>query len=427
MILTGWQHRRRLLQIVAVLLAGLLFGCREPVPERATNTVTVLGGLAREQEDKLKIALRPFEEQTGIEVQYESSLNFISLLAERVGAGRSPDIAIFPQPALIARYAEAGHLVPLTAFLEEERLRQTYSDDWLAFGSFEGDAYGLWYLGILKQLVWYRPSVFEENDYSVPKTWDEMIRLSDRIVAAGETPWCIGLDSGEATGWVGTDWIEGILMRTAGPDVYRQWAAGELPFSSPPVIRAFDIFGDILREPNYVQEGTLETVITPVNTSPLGLFDSPPSCYLHQQGSFISLFFPEDELARQDYDFFLLPEIEPQFGTPIIVSGDAFAMFNNTPAAQQLMTYMASAEPHEIWAKQGGFISPNRQVPLDTYPNSIDRKAARILLEADDIYFDASDTMPDSVGLRPFWRGVVNFAIGRSAEEVTQSIDSERP
>lgn len=426
---TSWQRYCQS-GAVGLLILGLLSSC-SPVPdaletEDTARTVTVLGRVKNEQQENLEAAFRPFEERTGIKVRYEGSLSFARVLAEQVEAGKPPDVAMFPQPTLIADYARREELIPLTNFLPEPSLQQAYSEDWLTLSQVDGEIYALWYRAIAKSLVWYRPSVFEENGYSVPKTWRELIDLSDQIVAEGKTPWCIGLESGEATGWVGTDWIEGILLRTAGPNAYQRWIDRELPFESPEVLRAFDEFGWFLKTPGYVEGGAIETITTPYSLSSLGLFDQPPDCFMHQQGSFISSFFPEEAIAQEDYDIFLLPEIEPEFGTPLIVSGDAFAMFNDTPEARLFLAYMATAEPHEIWAKQGGFISPHQEVDPSVYPSLIYQKIAQLVSDTDELYFDASDMMPPSLGLYPFWEGMIDFAAGKDAEDVARMLDSQR-
>ena len=424
---TSWQRYRRLSAAV-FLISGLLSSCSRGSGNledgQTARTVTVLGMVTNEEQANLEAALRPFEESTGIDVRYEGSLSFVRLIAERVDAGEPPDVAMFPQPALVADFARRKELVPLTNFLEEPLLRQAYSDDWLALSTVDEEIYTLWYRVSAKSLVWYRPSAFEEKGYRVPKNWSELVALSDRIVAEGETPWCIGLESGEATGWVGTDWIEAILLRTAGPEAYQQWIDRELPFESPEVIRAFNEFGSFLRKPGYVEGGPLKTITTPYALAALGLFDNPPSCYLHHQASFIASFFPEEAIATENYDVFLLPEIESAFGTPLIVSGKAFGMFNDTPEARLFMAYMATSEPHEIMAKQGGFVSPHRAVDSSVYPRLIDQKIAQIVSDADELYFDASDMMLPSVGLYPFWTSIVDFAAGKKAEAVAQELDS---
>ncbi|MBE9063865.1 ABC transporter substrate-binding protein [cf. Phormidesmis sp. LEGE 11477] len=405
----------------------LLSSCDGASTESAENTVTVLGVVVGEQQEKLEQALAPFEEETGIDVVYEGTDAFATLLPVRVESGDAPDLAMFPQPGLLADFARAGQLIPLNTFIDTSTLRAAYPDTWIELGSVDDEAYGIWYRASVKSLVWYRPTAFEEAGYEIPSTWAELIDLSDQIVADGATPWCIGLESGDASGWPGTDWVEDIMLRTAGPEAYSQWVDHDLPFDSAEVVNAFNEFGEILLDPEYVNGGAVGAVSTPFGDSAQGIFNEPPSCYLHRQANFIATFFPEEAEPRVDYDVFPLPEIDPRFGTPILVAGDAFGMFNDTPEARALMQYLATPQPHEIWAGLGGFISPHKQVSTDAYPDITSQKIAQILADAEVISFDGSDMMPGAVGTGTFWSGIIDFAVGESAEEVTGSIESSWP
>jgi len=408
-------------------MAWALLGCSQTRSQLAPSTVTVLGVIEGEEQKRLEQALAPFEAQTGIDVIYQGSSDFATQLKDQVAADNAPDLAMFPQPGLMTEFAITGELVPLTTFLEMGSLQAAYSDDWIELGTIEDKTYAIWYRTSVKSLVWYKPTAFEANAYEIPQTWAELISLSEKIAATGATPWCIGLESGAATGWPATDWIEDIMLRTAGPEAYSQWIDHRLPFNSPPVMDAFNQFGKILLNPKYVNSGAASTVNTNFGEAPSGLFTDPPSCYLHKQANFIEAFFEDSKILRSDYDVFPLPSIDPEFGTPILVSGDAFAMFNDTPEARALMGYLATPAPHEIWAKLGGFISPHRQVSPDIYPNAVSQKIALILANADVIRFDGSDLMPESVGTGSFWTGIVDFANGKSADEVTKEIDASWP
>jgi len=418
---------------VAIVGAGILLGYRlergeqNNSSEMSNKSVTVLGRLVGKEQDNFEAALRPFEEETGIDVIYEGSESFASLLRLRAGVLNFPDIVIISQPGLMAEFVKSGDLVPLSDFMDTQKLRLAYSDSWLDLGMVDDETYAIWYRASVKSLVWYRPSAFEAKGYDIPTTWEQLIELSDRIVAEGDTPWCIGMESGSATGWTGTDWIEDILLRTAGPEAYRQWVAHEMPFNAPPVVDAFNKFGQFLLTPNYVRGSAAQTVKTPYRESPLGLFDEPPSCYMHRQASFVSASFPPEQLPRVDYDVFPLPGIDPRFGLPLLVAGESISMFNDTPESRVLMTYLASPEPHEISAQLGGFISPQKQVLPEVYPDMVNQKIAQILINADIVKFDGSDMMPAYVGTNTFWDGMVDFAEGKSAEAVTNEIEENWP
>ncbi|MEO0808739.1 MAG: ABC transporter substrate-binding protein [Cyanobacteria bacterium J06643_4] len=406
----------------------VLSGCGGSAdPETEANTVTILGVVVGEQQEKLEAALAPFEEETGIEVVYEGTDAFATLLPVRVESGDAPDLAMFPQPGLMTDFAKAGQLIPLSSFIDSATLEAAYPDTWLALGTVDDEAYAIWYRASVKSLVWYQPAAFEVQGYEIPTTWKELNDLSDKMAADGTTPWCLGLESGDATGWPGTDWVEDIMLRTAGPEKYDQWVNNEIPFNAPEVQAAFNEFGKVLLNPKYVNGGAVGAVSTPFGDSPKGLFNDPPSCYMHRQANFIATFLPEEKSPGSDYDVFALPEINSQYGTPILVSGDAFGMFNDTPAARQLMEYLATPTPHEIWAGLGGFISPHKSVGAEAYPDPVSQKIAQILADAETIRFDGSDMMPGAVGTGTFWSGVVDFAVGESAEDVTEVIEASWP
>ena len=391
------------------------------------GTVTVLGQFTGEQQASFEAAVAPFEERENIDVVYEGTDRFTTLLRLRLSAMNGPDLAILPQPGLLADYAEEGLLVPLDQILETSSLKSAYSDTWLDLGTVDDEQYAIWYRASVKSLVWYRPTAFEAKGYGIPATWQELKALSDRIVEDGGTPWCIGLESGEATGWPATDWVEDIVLRTGGPEAYQQWIDHRIPFDSPIVQRAFNEFGSFLRTPKYIQGKPEETVNVPYGESALGLFTSSPDCYMHRQASFITSFFPPEKEPRVDYDVFPLPPIDSRFGNPLLVSGDAVTMFRDTPQARKLVQYLATPEPHIIAAESGGFISPQKQVPVEAYPDIVSQNIAQILLNADVVRFDGSDLMPGIVGSGTFWEGMTDFAQGKSTAEVTKEIEESWP
>ncbi|EAM48207.1 ABC transporter substrate-binding protein [Crocosphaera watsonii] len=411
------------------LICLTVSGCSflNQTPQTNQKQVTILGVIVGEEQEKLEKALAPFTEKTGIEVVYEGTNTFATTLPIRVDSGNLPDIALFPQPGLMADFAKEGQLIPLTEFITPENLKEAYPDTWIALGSVDETPYGVWYQASVKSLVWYNPKVFQENGYEIPKTWEEMIALSDRLVEEGKTPWCVAMESGDATGWVGTDWVEDIMLRTAGPEVYDQWVNNQIPFTDQSVKNAVETFGKIVRNDKYVYGGKVGVLSIPFGDSIQGLFGEQPKCYLHRQAAFIASFLPEDINTAEDVGIFYLPPIEPDQGSPVLVAGDVFAMFNDTPEARQLMEYVASKVPHEIVVKLGGSISPRKNIAMDLYPNQLMQQQAKILADADVIRFDGSDMMPGAVGTGTFWSGMVDYVGGTDVETVLENIENSWP
>jgi len=407
---------------------GLVLGaCDRPnnaANEAGDQVVTILGSITGEGQAKIEQVFAPFTEATGIEIVYEGTDAFATVLPVRVDGGNPPDIALFPQPGLMAEFAREQHLVPLETFLDPKELSAAYANDWRDLATVDGSIYGLWARADIKSLVWYRPDVFAARGYEVPATWDDLMALSDQIVADGGIPWCLGMESGAATGWVGTDWVEDMLLRQSGPDLYDQWVSHEIPFNAPEVKAAVEAFGAIAKNPDYVLGGPVGVISTPFGDAPQPLFSDPPGCYLHRQTNFITSFFPEDVAVGEDVSIFLLPAINPEFGVPILVAGTVFAAFNPDPATQAVMAYLATPEPHEIWVGLENYVSPHQQVSLDAYGSDFIRLQAEILASAAIIRFDGSDLMPGAVGTGTFWSGMVDYVGGEDVNTVLEMIQA---
>lgn len=388
------------------------------------GAVTVLGVWGGDELAAFQEAVFPFTEETGIGMAFEGTRDMAAILTTRVEAGNPPDLAILPNPGQMHELAVQGVLVDISTFMDVDQLKGDYAQAWLDLASQEGTLYGIFYKVANKSLIWYNPKAFTAAGYEVPGTWDELIALSDQIVADGKAPWAIGLESGAASGWPATDWIEDIMLRTAGPEVYDKWVAHEIPWTDPAIKKAWETFGQIVGNKDYQYGGSTGTLATSFGDAPVPLFDDPPGAYLHRQASFITGFFPEGLVAGEDYDFFPFPPIDPQYGTPVLGGADLIVMFNDTPQARALVEYLAGPEPQEVWAAKGGFISPNKRVSLDAYPDELTRKMAKMVVEAEIFRFDASDLMPAAVGAGSFWTGTLDYVGGKDLDTVLGEIEA---
>jgi len=271
---------------------------------------------------------------------------------------------------------------------------------------------GIWARVNGKSLVWYPKKAFEEAGYTVPTTWDELIALSDEIVADGDAPWCIGIESGAATGWAATDWMEEFMLRTTSLENYDRWTTGELPFNSPEVRNAAQKMSDFWFKEGYVLGGRQAIATTSFGDSPKPMFENPPRCWMHKQGNFITTFFPEGLVAGVDYDFFYFPGIDPAYGDPVLVAGDIYAMFNDRPEVRAVMQYFTYGDSIKDWNAAGGAISPHLDSSLDWYGDDVERGVAEIILNATAVRFDGSDLMPGAVGAGSFWKGMTDYVSG---------------
>ena len=409
--------------IVLVGLISLLF-----MPVNAEQkSVTVMGVWTGAEADAFTKMVAPFEEETGIKVEFTGTRDLPAILTTRVEAGNPPDISVMPNPGQMIEFAKDGKLVPLATFMDREKLLSDYSQAWLDLGSYDGKLYSIFISADLKSMVWYNPKAFAAAGYQVPSTWDELMELSDKMIADGNTPWCIGVESGAASGWPGTDWIEDILLRIAPPETYDAWVSHEIPWTDEKIVEAFEIFGQIVLNEEYVYGGPKAVLTINFADSPDALFTDPPNAYLHRQATFIKSFMLEhfpDLVPGEDFDFFPFPPIKEEFGTPALGAADMLAMFNDTPEARAFMEYIASAQAQEIWVGELGKLAPNQKVDPMVYPDDITRKAAKFLGEASVFRFDGSDLMPAAVGSGAFWTGILDYISGYPLPEVLAQIEA---
>ncbi|MFV9504633.1 MAG: ABC transporter substrate-binding protein [Oscillochloridaceae bacterium umkhey_bin13] len=227
-----------------------------------TGRVDILGPFTGVEADAFEQVIAVFEAANpGINVVYTGVNDFDTQIIVKVQAGDTPDIAAFPQPGGAARLAGDGEL----ASLWPEALAkfdENYAPFWRELGTFGGTPYGMFHRVNAKGFIWYNKPAFEAAGYSIPSTWDELMALTEEMKASGIAPWCEGIESGAATGWKGTDWIENIMLRTQPTSVYDDWIAGTVKFSSPEVTGAFETLGEIWLDPAAVYGGQQSIVLT---------------------------------------------------------------------------------------------------------------------------------------------------------------------
>jgi alpha-glucoside transport system substrate-binding protein len=390
---------------------------------------TVLGPWLGPDQTLFTSILPYFEAATGAKVNYSGSDSFEQQIVIDSEAGSPPDIAIFPQPGLAADLAKKGHLKDL-GDATGQWLKDNYAagESWAALSTYPGPdgadhVYAFPYKADLKSLVWYVPENFEDAGYEVPKTYEDLKALTEQIAADGETPWCIGVGSGGATGWPATDWVEDLMLRTASPADYDAWTTNAIPFNDPKVMKAIEEFGWFAKNDDFVAGGSGAVASTDFRDSPKGLFESPPSCYLHHQASFIPSFFPEGTVIGEDADFFYFPApADGSLGQPVLGAGTLFSALSDNAAALAFIDFLKTPAAHEIWMTQSGFLTPHKGVNPEAYADETLKKMGAILLDATTFRFDGSDLMPGAIGAGAFWTGMVDFIGGKSAQDVADAI-----
>jgi D-xylose ABC transporter substrate-binding protein len=395
--------------------------------QKIGGTVSVLAVWGGSEQESFMAMLKPFEDATGVKVEYTGTRDLNAVLTTRIQGGNPPDLAGLPGPGQMAQYARAGNLVDLSTVLDMNTYKKDYAQTWIDLGSVDGKLVGIFMRASVKGLIWYDPKVWTENNYQFPQTWDDMMTLSKQIKDAGNTPWCVALESGSASGWPGTDWLEDIVLRQSGEQVYNQWWQGQIAWTSPEIKQAWQTWGEIVATSGMVYGGPNTMLSTNFGGVGNPLFTTPPGCYMVHQASFISSFFEQNNPGVKpitDFDWFGFPPFKPNQPVSTEMAGDLFGMFNDTPQARALINYLTTPEAQDIWVKLGADISPNKVVPLGDYPDELSRKAAERLTSAQIAVFDASDMMPEAMNAA-FWKAILDYVQAPDTlDSILQNLDT---
>lgn len=418
---------------VSALAAVSLTGCAASAPE-GDGKVTIFGGYGEAQAAAFQAELDAFGADNGIEITFTSLAAFDKDIKVKIEAGQEPDIALWPQPGGLKDLADS--LVPIKDVIDISAAQATLVPGWDSLAVVDGEVYGLPVSANMKTLVFYNPSAFAKAGYTVPTTEAELQALEAKIKADGSGyPWCAGIESGGATGWAFTDWLEQYVLDFNGVEVYNQWIAGDVDFASPEITKAADYVAARLLADGQVNGGGASMATDGFgNTAPL--FETggkaKGQCFMLRQGSFITDFFPEAikaEVAAGNYanaDVFPLPA--PEGATAgVIGGGDLAGVFAGHVDAdvKKVAEFIFSDKVGTKMASAGGFISPHKTFDSSLYPNALTKKIGEAMAAAATFGFDASDRMPSEVNAE-FWAAGTDFVAGKATwAEAAARIDAK--
>lgn len=405
----------------------------------AGTTVSVWGAPTGDEGASMSATFDIYGAAEGATVTYLGSDSFEQDLRIAVDGGSPPDIAFTPQPGSVCVFADAGDLVSLEDLgFDIAALEAAHGAYFMGLGECEdGKHYSIPTNANYKSIIWYNKPAFEAGGYTIPETWDDLVALSQQVLDDGITPWCVGLGSEAATGWPGTDWIEDIMVRTAGADVYNQWVNHEIPFNDPAVKTAFDTLAEIWSVDGFVLGGLDGISAIDFRDAPDPMFNEPPSCMFHRQASFIANFFPDGVVSGVDADFFNFPSIDPSLPAAAMGGGELAMVFANRPEVKAFLAAYTGADLQCVQAAPKGHgvagierISANATTSLDCYESDTVKKQAGAVaaaLAGNGFVFDASDLMPPEIGQGAFWTGMVDWTRGTSTADVLDKVESSWP
>jgi alpha-glucoside transport system substrate-binding protein len=399
---TGVRRSRWAVGAVLAMLAPALAvaaGCTADGDDSALDgeSLEVVAVWEGSEADAFRAVLRLFEQRTGARVEFTSTGGDVgAALDERIAAGDPPDVAVLPQPGLLERYARSGAIRPLGADVAD-LVRDRYSDRWQELATVDGDLYGVWFKAANKSLIWYSIGAFERAGVVPPADLERLEDVAATLADAGTPPFAVAAAPEDA--WVLTDWFENIYLRVAGPERYDDLADHRLAWTDDSVRRALEQLARYVA-PGYVAGGRRAALTTELPEAAAQVFSPEPGAAMVLEGDFVPGVVAPGTGGELGVDVDVVPF--PEEGSTerfVVGGGDVAVAMRRSEAADALLRFLAGPGAGEVWAAQGGFLSPNEEVDLAAYPDDATRRIARSLLEAGDGFrFDLSDLQPVEFG-----------------------------
>jgi ABC-type glycerol-3-phosphate transport system substrate-binding protein len=278
----------------------------------------------------------------------------------------------------------------------KDTVAKYYTPDWIKLATVDGQLYGLVFKGSNKSTVWYNVQAFKDAGVTPPADWTQLIQDAKTLKASGVKAYSIGAD----VGWTITDLFENVYLRTAGPDMYDKLTNHEIPWTDPSVTKALEVMAQVYGDTGNIAGGTSSALQTDFPTSVTNVYTDPPKAAMVFEGDFSETSITSSTSAKPEtgFNFFPFPAVDGQGEGAVVGGGDTVIMFKDTPATRAFVEYLATPQAAEVWAKLGGFASPNKGVPATAYPDKILRESAVQLANATTFRFDMSDQTPAAFG-----------------------------
>jgi alpha-glucoside transport system substrate-binding protein len=370
-------------------------GATTSANENVKGTVSMVAVWTGAEAQAMQAVLNGFKAKyPNATVKYKGAKDPGQVISTAVQGGNPPDVAALNSPALMKGFVDQGALKPID--FAKSTVSSNYSPDWVKFGTVNGKLYGVFFKGANKSTVWYNVHAFDDAGVKPPTEWSDLLKDAKTISSSGTPAYSIG----GADGWTLTDLFENIYIRQAGPAKYDQLTDHKIPWTDPSVKKALTEMGKVFSDTKNITGGSSGALQTNFPDSVTNVFTSPAKAAMIFEGDFVPGVVAGQSKAKPktDYNVFTFPAVDGKGGDYVVGGGDVVVMFKDNPVSRALVKYLATPEAAAIWAKRGGYSSPNKNLNPSVYPDDITRTTASALAKASTFRFDMSDLAPATFG-----------------------------
>lgn len=223
----------------AMVLAAVLAGCGAGGGAGGAGSRTLTAYVYGDDAVKVQqAAVDDFNKTSDVKVKLVSvpGAEYVNKLRTAMGSPNAPDIFFNWGGGSIKPYVDADQIVDLSPYFQkDEILRRGFLPSVVEAGSLDGKVYGVPMRGMQPVMLFYNKTLFAENNLQPPKTWEDLQKAVTTFKAKKITPFALG----GTDAWTQLMWLEYLLDRIGGPEVFRKIQNGDSSgWGDPAVLEA---------------------------------------------------------------------------------------------------------------------------------------------------------------------------------------------
>ncbi|MER5632989.1 extracellular solute-binding protein [Streptomyces nitrosporeus] len=300
-------------------MAGMLAGCGsgDSGSDGGTITAYVYG------DDAVKVqqaAVDSFNKTSKVKVKLVSvpGTDYVNKLRSAMGSPNAPDVFFNWGGGSIKPYVDAGQLVDLTGTVKKDAtLKEGFLPSIMEAGSLDGKIYGVPMRGMQPVMLFYNKALFEKHGVEAPKTWEDLQKAITTFKDAGITPFALG----GSDKWPELMWMEYLLDRIGGPEVFRKIQNGDTEgWGDPAVLKTAQTVKELIDDGAFGKN--FNSVDYGNGGAPTLLNKGKAAMHLMGSWEYSTQLGKAPEFAKKDLGWTAFPTVAGGTGDPANVVGN---------------------------------------------------------------------------------------------------------
>jgi raffinose/stachyose/melibiose transport system substrate-binding protein len=241
-----------------------------------------------------------------------------------VGAGQAPTLIFGWGGGILKSYADAGQVEDLTSWLSENAdfKDKVLPSTWRA-ATFDSKIYAVPMQTTQPIVMYYNKTLFDKAGAQPPATWDDVMKLVDVFNSQGVAPFSLGGQSK----WTSMMWLEYLLDRIGGPEVFDAIFANKPDaWSDPAVISTGQKIQELVKAKGFIKG--FSSIAADTNADQAVLYTGKAAMMLHGGWAYGGMKATQPKFVASGLGFGTFPTVPGGKGDPKNIVGNPTNYFS---------------------------------------------------------------------------------------------------